>query len=307
MEFKEIVSELGSELKKESLDRKRLADLINGSISSYNQVVNTLKSLSQSQGQGQTDDKLEQLRKDLEKGEKKYKKKVIDLQTIFEIAKELTSSLDIDHLMKSIVLTTMGHLLVESAALFVLEDGSGRYILRSAKGFKNDLSQFIFKPEEELVSKAAQTGKPEPASSFASSESVLKSMNCELVVPVMSKSTLVGLLLLGPKAGSMPYSEANLDFLSALGNFAAIAIENAKLYMKLESRNCFHNRCLTCGFALSWNVCFPFGCLFRGKRTSSLINITLRSWPPLLRCIKRCFVFRNGFELLCSRCRFSSG
>jgi transcriptional regulator with GAF, ATPase, and Fis domain len=230
MEFKEIVAEIGSELKKETFDRKKLVELINGAITAYNQVVTNLKNLSQD------DDRIGALKKDLEKGEKKYKKKVIDLQTIFEIAKELTSSLELDHLIKSIVLTTMGHLLVESAALFVLDEGLGRYVLRSAKGFKDDLTRFVFSRDDELIKLAAANAKPQPSSAFPSSAGTLKSMNCELVVPIMSKSTLVGLLMLGPRAGSMPYSDSHFEFLSALGNFAAIAIDNAKLYHRLESR-----------------------------------------------------------------------
>ena len=236
MDFKQTVDELSDELKKDVPDRKALAEKANRLIAAYNEVVRAAKA-------GPADNALvEGLRKDIEKGEKKYKRKVIDLQTVFEVAKDLASSLNLDPLIKSIVLTTMGHLLAETGVLFVFDEVLGRYTVRAAKGIKEGVDGLSFGTDEKLLTELAEAGHAVRAAELlerpgvAGLADLFKRTNAELCVPILSKSKVIGVLMLGPKPGGMPFTEANLEFLVTLGNFAAVAIENAKLYESLDRK-----------------------------------------------------------------------
>ncbi len=236
MELKEIISQLNSELKKEVPDRKALISNINSLVNTYNSMINSLKARSEAI------EKVEDLKKEIEKGEKKYKKKVIDLYTIFEIAKELSSSLNIDNLIKTIILTSIGHMVVETGAVFVLDEKLNKYLFRDAKGIKEDMSDIKFDADEEIIKYIIKHSKPIEvkellSESFGSQyKEVLQRLNCKLLVPIIIKTKLNGILFLGPKAGDAPFTESNLEFLVALGNFAAIAIENARLYEDLDRK-----------------------------------------------------------------------
>ena len=239
MDFKQIVGELSEELKKEQPDRRILADKVNRLISAYNEVVRAAKTPAPSPA---GDDRIAELKKDIDKAEKKYKKKVIDLQTIFEIAKDLAGSLNLDNLIKSIVLTTMGHLLAETGVIFVLDEAGGRYTVRAVKGIKEGVEGLSFKADEALVGELAGEGRAVPVAELpqrpgvAGLEDIFNRTHAQLCVPILSKSKVNGILMLGPRAGGLPFTESNLEFLVTLGNFAAVAIENAKLYESLDRK-----------------------------------------------------------------------
>ncbi|MBN1899105.1 MAG: GAF domain-containing protein, partial [Spirochaetes bacterium] len=211
MELKEIINQLSQELGKTAANRNIISQF-------------------------------DELKKQVEKDEKKYKKKVIDLYTIFEIAKDLSSSLSINNLIKTIILTSVGHTLAETAVLFVLDEKSKTYFFRDGKGIKQDMSDISFDQDDELVQNIIRQAKPVflkdiIKEKFAAVHSKsFKRLNCHLLVPIMIKTKLNGILFLGPKSGGMPFTDPNIEFLVTLGNFAAIAIENARLYEDLNRR-----------------------------------------------------------------------
>ncbi|MBU1078524.1 MAG: hypothetical protein KKH98_14595 [Spirochaetes bacterium] len=237
MNINDILSGLNAELKKESLEKDQIVSKVNTLVKTYNEVIEKLKKPAKTGS-----DNIDDLKQEVKQSEKKYKKKVIDLNTIFEIAKELSSSLHIDDLMKTIILTSMGHMLVETGVVFVLDEKLNKYIFRHAKGIKEDLHDIEFKAEDELMKFLSNRSKPLPlqeilSESFGSShKGQLARINCELLVPIRIKNKFNGILFLGAKAGNVPYSESNLEFLTTLGNFASIAIENARLYEDIDKK-----------------------------------------------------------------------
>jgi len=62
----------------------------------------------------------------------------------------------------------------------------------------------------------------------------LDRFQAELFIPLVSRGNFVGLLILGPKLSSQPYTSDDQVILSTLANQTAVAIENARLYEELE-------------------------------------------------------------------------
>jgi HD-GYP domain-containing protein (c-di-GMP phosphodiesterase class II) len=62
----------------------------------------------------------------------------------------------------------------------------------------------------------------------------LERFNAELFLPLNSKGDLIGLLVLGKKLSSQPYTQDEQLVFSTLANQTAVAIENARLYDELR-------------------------------------------------------------------------
>lgn len=69
--------------------------------------------------------------------------------------------------------------------------------------------------------------------------SELTRLNWALVLPLVSGSTVIGLITLGPKLSWDPYYPQDLDLLMTLANQAGIAIKNAQLYTQVVLANQF--------------------------------------------------------------------
>ena len=70
----------------------------------------------------------------LEQTNKKLKRRLYDLYTLFELSQHLNSVLELDPLLDSILLTCIGQMGVGGATLFVTEKGKLR--VAKAKGIK---------------------------------------------------------------------------------------------------------------------------------------------------------------------------
>ncbi|MFC1621542.1 HD domain-containing phosphohydrolase [Candidatus Omnitrophota bacterium] len=62
----------------------------------------------------------------------------------------------------------------------------------------------------------------------------LKGLDCQVCVPSFWNKELVGFLILGEKFSGDPYTREEINLLSTLSNEVAIAIENARNFLKLE-------------------------------------------------------------------------
>jgi putative nucleotidyltransferase with HDIG domain len=63
----------------------------------------------------------------------------------------------------------------------------------------------------------------------------LENLDMNLFIPLQAKGELVGMLAVGPKRSTQPYTPEDQLTLITLGNQMAVAIENARLYEELES------------------------------------------------------------------------
>jgi len=63
----------------------------------------------------------------------------------------------------------------------------------------------------------------------------MSQLEADLAIPVVLQRELLAILLLGPKLSGDPFSEEDLQLLSALANQAAVAIKNAQLYDEVAS------------------------------------------------------------------------
>ena len=73
----------------------------------------------------------------------------------------------------------------------------------------------------------------------------LRHLQVNLLCPVLTRGTLAGIILLGPKEGGRPYTDEEADLLLAMSSGAAVAMENARIMERLRQREQAHEQLLS--------------------------------------------------------------
>jgi signal transduction histidine kinase len=169
---------------------------------------------------------------------KSLRRKIFDLYTIFEISRHLNSMLNVESLLDATLFTCIGQMGVSGAAIIVEDASSNKLSHFHFKGLtlpKDTMMQFS--RVGRLARHLQRTAKPQlrpqlkkavPEDSDYSFK--LKTLEAELIVPLLSKGNLLGILFLPKKLSGLPYQENDLEFVSILVNQLSVAIVNAHLY-----------------------------------------------------------------------------
>ncbi|MFC1669982.1 diguanylate cyclase DgcA [Spirochaetota bacterium] len=168
-----------------------------------------------------------------------YERKIYDLKQLIEISKGLNSTLEYNTLIDSILLTCMGQMQLLKSGIFLKKgiDYNDFTLHRNYKGFEIDHSR-----EYELVhssklikfiedkEKSFTLIELEEHVQDEKSLSILRLLEPLLVVPLISKGTLNGIIILGERINKVDFTELEKDFITTIASLAGIAIHNASLY-----------------------------------------------------------------------------
>ena len=180
--------------------------------------------------------------KQLEETNKKLKRRLYDLYTLFELSQHLNSVLELEPLLDSILLTCIGQMGVGGATLLLTQ--REKLKVAKAKGMNpRDLLGIEIGAHSHLGRFLSQTNQ---AILFCDLERIeraqkdvekLRSLECEVCVPLNMKGRLKGVLTLTPKISGAPFTENELEFLTTMANQMGVAIENAELYESVKFTN----------------------------------------------------------------------
>ncbi len=176
---------------------------------------------------------------ELTEANKRLKRKIFDLYTIFEISRHLNSVLDTEQLLDGIILTCIGQMGVSGAAVFTVRGHAG-YDLRLAKekGLSIDIDDtMIVKEDSEILQLFHSVhGKPLSYATIASKVGatdevrLLETIECEYLIPMTLQNRIRGLLSVTKKISGTGFYEDDLEFLAILANQLSVAVENARLF-----------------------------------------------------------------------------
>jgi len=168
-----------------------------------------------------------------------YEKKIFDLNQLIGIAKCLTSTLDFNQLIESVLHICMGQGNVGKAALFTRKhiDSQDFYLHRNHVGFDIERGKEYMlcydHPVIELLSSAPAFYAVHEIEEMLMSEEcvfLFKRLGVSYVLPMIMKNSIMGILLLGERIGESEFSRTEKDYLLQIASLAAIAVHNAFLY-----------------------------------------------------------------------------
>jgi signal transduction histidine kinase len=175
------------------------------------------------------------------KGKYDYKK------TLNELGRAMISILDKDTLLVKIINTTTEAMGVERASILLLDEEKGSYYIQSSKGLGEvNEGGFCLAKDDPLITWLREKGeiivKEELERDLERLNipvvvTVIKRLNemeSEVCIPLITRQKLIGLCNIGKKMNGDMFSHEDLALLETLGNQAAVAIENARLYEDLK-------------------------------------------------------------------------
>lgn len=160
-----------------------------------------------------------------------------DMALVNDIATTLTASLELDEILNKSLALVMNYMKVEAGELFLLEEDKQtlRMVLHRGEAAEAFWNQNIFKIGEGYVGLTAQRGDPILSANLQTDERFLRQavvkagfrqMAC---IPLRSGENVMGVLSIATRH-TMPFDDRSIQMLSAVGNWAGLAIENARLH-----------------------------------------------------------------------------
>lgn len=177
--------------------------------------------------------------KELAESNKRLKRKIFDLYTVFEISKHLNSVLNTEALLDGIILTCIGQMGVNGAAIFIArEHESNDLRMAKSKGLHLESQDDMLITEDSPVVRLFQGSQARPLSYLEIREQVgdipevllLRRLECEYLIPMSLQSKVKGLLSVTRKISGTAFFEDDLEFLAILANQLSVAVENARLF-----------------------------------------------------------------------------
>ncbi len=160
-----------------------------------------------------------------------------DLALLNNIAEVLTASLKLDEILHKTLSLVMDYMAVESGEIYLLEEDKQtlRLVLHRGQAAEVFWTRNRFQAGEGIIGLVAKTGEAVVSHDLAHDMRYLrdavvdagfKQMAC---FPLTSSGTLVGVLSAVTRS-SVPLNEHDIQVITAIGSWAGLAIENARLH-----------------------------------------------------------------------------
>ena len=163
-------------------------------------------------------------------------KRVDDLERLRQISQQITSSLQLDQILREVAIAAVELTAAEEAQILLLDRESDDLILRSAFSREQGQSRILRLPvHDTLIGEVLENKKPVSLGG----EELKKIQTAFLVralifVPMIIEGQSVGVLGVFNRHQNRSFSDYDRTLLEALADFAAIAVHNADLYQANE-------------------------------------------------------------------------
>ena len=138
-------------------------------------------------------------------------KKVQELNTLFDVGKELNSTLDKQKMTNILLYTIMGEMAVTKIMVLLKEDGD--FQLTINRGFESNAACLELLSDDALLARLSKLAVPTllSAESKDSDWHALHHEGVRLLVPLRIQDDTNGVLVLGPKMSQHPYVQDELE------------------------------------------------------------------------------------------------
>jgi len=182
----------------------------------------------------------DQLTEGLLHANRQLEQRVKELNVLANVGKSVTALLDTEQLLLRIVDAALYITGAEEASLLLIDKNTGNLLMRAARGLGERFARgFRVKVEDTIAGQVVRTGEPYWSSAGSArlkikTNYLVKSL---AYVPLKLGSRVIGVLLVDNKVSVRPFTDNDINLLSALGDYAAIAIQKAQLYGTVKSLN----------------------------------------------------------------------
>ncbi len=157
-----------------------------------------------------------------------------------QIARSITSQLDLDEVLNQVAETAMTLTSAGEAGIWLVDERTGELFLEAQRGIEDEKIRRMRLPirEDTLAGKVINTGKPLRASRQPGEEAIkVKTdylVEALVYVPIALGGVTFGVLAVAHREPGKRFRERDERLLLAIADFAAIAIQNARLYQATD-------------------------------------------------------------------------
>ena len=163
-------------------------------------------------------------------------KQVKELETLAKASRAVTAKLDLDAVLKTVVDAAVELTEADTGSILLLDEDSGELFMRASKNFQEEYVQTFRLPVEDSVAgEVLRSGEP----IFIQNQDPQKIKTSYLVssliyVPLKLEDKVIGVLGVDNRESIKSFEAHSVQLLSAMADYAVVAIDNAQLYSQTE-------------------------------------------------------------------------
>lgn len=201
------------------------------------QITEMLQAIERALSEARLRRERDELTERLLKSNQQLEQRLRELNTLFGIGKSVTALLDQDKLLARLVEAAVYLINAEEGSLLLIDDRTNELYMVAARGIDERVARaFRLRVDDSLAGQVITTGQP----LILTGADLTKIKTSYLVrsvmyVPLKMKGRVVGVLSVDNRQQQRDFTNHDLRLLSALADYAAISVENAKLFNQAES------------------------------------------------------------------------
>ena len=172
----------------------------------------------------------------------KLSKKLVEIQMMSETFRDINSTLDLDEVLEKIIARVTYCIEAELGSVMLIDEGKNELYIAAAAGLSDKIIKSVRTPVGEGISGwVAEKGEPllvediEKDPRFDKKKSNSKYSTKSLIsTPLINRGRIIGVVNVNNKLNNQPFTKEDLDLLANIANQAAIAIENARLFLEAQ-------------------------------------------------------------------------
>lgn len=161
----------------------------------------------------------------------------VDMNLLNGIASTLTSSLELDEILHKTLGLVINYMKVEAGEIFLLDEDKAtlRMVLHRGQAAEAFWARNLFHLGDGYPGKVAQTRQPLVSTDLANDENFRREAVVQAgfqriaCIPLVSGENVMGVMSVAARS-TEPFEEQSIEMLTAVGTWAGLAIENARLH-----------------------------------------------------------------------------
>jgi putative nucleotidyltransferase with HDIG domain len=182
-----------------------------------------------------------QLQEERNKLEQRVRERVKEAEFVYRVAREISSSLDFDTILRNIVDSLTERLELERCALLLLDSSTGELFIKYARGLNKEaiektkikngekISGWVMEQDELIHSEDVNRD-----SRFARRKQERYYTRSLISIPLIVKNECIGIININNKKSGQKFTDTDLRLFREIGAEISIGIENAKLYKEMR-------------------------------------------------------------------------
>jgi two-component system, OmpR family, phosphate regulon sensor histidine kinase PhoR len=164
-------------------------------------------------------------------------RQVDEMDTLTRLGRQITSTLNLDTVLSSIVEAAVQLTGAEEGSLLLIDDATGDLYMRASKNFQEDFVRTFRLPiTDSIAGSVIRSGEAllmdESQPQKIKTSYLVQSL---LYVPLQMQGHVFGVLGVDNRHSHLPLTQRHVTLLNALSSYAVIALENARLYLDVSA------------------------------------------------------------------------